>query len=365
MHRVSIKDIADAAGVSYSTVSRALNDNPLISQEVRARIQSLAQSMGYSPNALAQSLQSRLSHSIGLVITTIADPFFADLAEGVEEVAQQAGISVFLATSHNDPERELKIIETFERRRVDGVIIASSRIGSEYASRLEQIWIPVVMINNQAAGDYKNLYSIAVDDYRGARLMMEHLIELGHRRIGYIGVQNRPGSNERRLRGYRDSLQDANIRYQGSWVRLDTKPTREDFAGDVQVGQSLALELLEENVTAVFCYCDTVAAGVLDACRRLNISIPRQLSVAGFDDMDLCNLLTPPLTTVSQPRRSMGQLATQMLLTAISGEPSSNILLQPSLVIRESTGAPAGTPKKGSFARKKSESIKQIENEVL
>src|SRR4030067_341913 len=143
--RVSIKDIAKAAVVSYSTVSRALNDNPLISQEVRTRIQALAQSMGYSPNALAQSLQSRLSNSIGLVITTIADPFFADLALGLEEVAHQADISVFLASSHNDPEREIKIIQTFERRRVGGVIVASSPIGSEYATRLERIRIPVVM----------------------------------------------------------------------------------------------------------------------------------------------------------------------------------------------------------------------------
>lgn len=340
--RVSIKDIALAAGVSYSTVSRALNDNPLISQEVRARIQALAQSMGYSPNALAQSLQSRLSHSIGLVITTIADPFFADLALGLEEVAHQADISVFLASSHNDPEREIKIIQTFERRRVDGVIVASSRIGNEYASRLEQIHIPVVMINNQACGDYENLYSVAVDDYRGARLAMQHLLERGHRRIGYIGVQNRPGSNERRMRGYQDALKACDISLQPGWVRLGSSQAKEDFAGDLEVGQSLLPELLQENVTAVFCYCDTVAAGVMLACRKLGLSIPDQISIVGFDDTDVCTVLTPPLTTISQPCREMGRLAMEMLLTAISGEATSDVLLQPTLVVRESTAPPDG-----------------------
>ena len=343
--RVSIKDIAKAAGVSYSTVSRALNDNPLISQDVRTRVQALAESMGYSPNALAQSLQSRLSNSVGLVITTIADPFFSELALGLEEVAHRADISVFLASSHNDPEREIKIIQTFERRRVDGVIVASSRIGSEYASRLEQIHIPVVMINNQARGDYENLFSVAVDDYQGAQLAMQHLLDMGHRRIGYIGVQNRPGSNERRMRGYLDALKACGIAAQPSWVLLGSPQATEDFAGDVEVGQVLMSELVQENVTAVFCYCDTVAAGVMIACRKLGLSVPGQISVVGFDDTDVCTVLAPPLTTISQPRREMGQLAMEMLLTAISGEPTSDVLLQPNLVVRESTAPPNGSSK--------------------
>jgi len=340
VRRVSIKDVARSAGVSYSTVSRALNDNPLISQEVRTRIQALAQSMGYSPNALAQSLQSRLTHSIGLVITTIADPFFADIADGIEEVAQQSGISVFLATSHNNPDSEIKIIESFERRRVDGVIIASSLIGSDYASRLEQIRIPVVRVNNQASGDYQNLFSVAVDDYQGARLVMKHLLELGHRRIGYIGVQNRPGSNERRLRGYRDSLEEYGVQIQPDWIKMDTSPSREDFAGDVEVGQRLSIELIKQEVTALFCYCDTVAAGAVNACRKAPYTIPDQISIVGFDDTDICKVLAPPLTTVCQPRREMGSLAMKMLLTAISGEPTSDILIQPTLIIRESTSPP-------------------------
>ncbi|HEX9013797.1 MAG TPA: LacI family DNA-binding transcriptional regulator, partial [Anaerolineaceae bacterium] len=164
MTSTSIKDIARAAGVSFSTVSRALNDNSLISVEVRARIQELAREMGYTPNALAQGLQSRQTNSVGLVLTTISDPFFVDVVKGVEEVAREAGISIFLATSNNDPDQEIKIIENFSRRRVDGVIVAASLISSAYAKQLERVRIPVVMINNQAEGStYQQLYSVSVD----------------------------------------------------------------------------------------------------------------------------------------------------------------------------------------------------------
>src|SRR5439155_9782372 len=132
----SIEDIARAAGVANSTVSRAIRDSPLISADVRAHIQRLAREMGYTPNGIAQSLQTKRTNTIGLVVTSIADPFFADVAKGVEDGAQSAGFSVFLSASHNDPAREMAVIETFQRRRVDGIIVADSQISSNYTQRL-------------------------------------------------------------------------------------------------------------------------------------------------------------------------------------------------------------------------------------
>src|SRR6266699_4128964 len=146
---VSIEDIARAADVSHSTVSRALRDSSLISVEVRERIQQLAREMGYTPNAIAQSLQTQQTSTIGLVVTSIADPFWSDVMKGVEEVARAARFSVFLAASHNDPDQEMAIIETFHRRRVDGMLIAASRITSEYKDRLDRMQIPTVLINSQ------------------------------------------------------------------------------------------------------------------------------------------------------------------------------------------------------------------------
>ncbi|HWU38817.1 MAG TPA: LacI family DNA-binding transcriptional regulator, partial [Candidatus Acidoferrum sp.] len=238
MAQVSIKDIAREAGVSFSTVSRALNDNPLISQEVRTRIQTLAREMGYTPNALAQGLQSRMTFAIGLVITTISDPFFVDVVKGVEEVAREANFSVVLATSNNDPDQEIKIIETFSRRRVDGLIVAASRISSDYTSRLERIRIPVVMINNEAAGgESQQLYSISVDDNAGGRMAVEHLLSLGHRCIGYIGAGNRPGSNARRFKAYQHVLAEHAIDPLPEWSCMSADTASGDLEGDIRIGQ--------------------------------------------------------------------------------------------------------------------------------
>jgi LacI family transcriptional regulator/LacI family repressor for deo operon, udp, cdd, tsx, nupC, and nupG len=338
--RVSIKDIARAAGVSYSTVSRALHDSPLIRPEVRQRIQDLARRMGYTPNALAQGLQARLTHSIGLVITTVADPFFVDVVQGVEEEARQAGFSVLLATSSNDPVQEIQAIETFSRRRVDGVIVAASRISPEYADRLARVRIPVVMINNQAEGDYPNLHSVSVDDYAGARLAMQHLLELGHRAIGYVGVTNRPRSNEQRLAGYRESLLQAGVRPDPGWVCLGSDNLLGDLKGDLRAGRCLAERILDIRATALFCYCDTVAVGAMMACRQIGLEIPGQVSVIGFDDNELCEIVDPPLTTIGQPKRAMGQSAVRMLLTSVNGGEIHDQVVQPNLVVRASTAPP-------------------------
>ena len=338
MARVSIKDIARSAGVSFSTVSRALNDNPLISQEVRTRIQVLAREMGYTPNALAQGLQSHQTNTIGLVLTTISDPFFVDVVKGVEEAASQADVSVFLASSYNDPDREIEIIENFSRRRVDGVIVAASRISSEYASRLEQIHIPVVMVNNQAEGGaYQQLYSVSVDDYLGGRMAVQYLFSLGHRCIGYIGAANRPSSNYRRMRSYLDVMAENGITVRSTWICSDVSNEIGDLEGDVRLGQCLAPRLIAAGVTAMFCYCDTVAAGAIMACHDLGVAIPDQVSIMGYDDNALCEIVQPRITTVHQPKHEMGKEAMRMLLTSMAGEQVFDSTLEPTLVIREFT----------------------------
>lgn len=336
-YRVSIKDIAKVAGVSYSTVSRALHDSPLISQEMREQIQKIAGSMGYTPNALAQSLQSKQTNSVGLVITTISDPFFADVVNGVEEEAKKAGISVFLATTKNDPDEEIGIIETFSRRRVDGVIVASSRIDAGYASRLEQIRIPVVMVNAEAEEDSNLIYSASVDDFDGARQAVSHLIDLGHRRIAYLGVSNRNVSNKHRMEGYIDTLLKESIEIGPDWIIINQDTSPGDLARDFKIGQELCEQVLKTDVTAIFCYCDTIAAGVMDTCRRNGISVPQQMSIVGFDDNFICEILSPPLTTIHQPKMEIGKLAMQMILNSLAGEDVTDTLLNPHIVIREST----------------------------
>ena len=332
---VSIQDIASAAGVSHSTVSRALHNNPLISPDVRLRIQQLAQEMGYTPNAVAQSLKGQRTNTVGLVVTSIADPFVGRVVRGIEDVAQSANVSVFLSVSNNDPEREIEVIETFHRRRVDGVISATAQISGPYVQRLAQINIPTVLINQQSDSEADRLLSVDADDYGGAKQAVEYLLGLGHRKIGYMGVTDRMQSNRRRMAGYCDALSTAGIAVEDAFIRI----VPAFHFDDVVEAQALLPDLFAPGVTGVFCYNDMVAVGVLLASRKLGLRVPEQLSVVGYDDVELAQYVTPPLTTIHQPKLRLGELAMQMLLDVLEGRPVQNQVLPTALVVRGSTTA--------------------------
>ncbi|MBN1878401.1 MAG: LacI family DNA-binding transcriptional regulator [Anaerolineae bacterium] len=334
--RVSIKDIARTAGVAHSTVSRALNNNPLISPETRARIQSLAEEMGYIPNAVAQSLQTRHSDTIGLVVASLSDPFFGDVIEGVDEVASEAGLSIFVTASHNDPERELEVIEMFHRRRVDGIIVAASRLSNHYTARLKRIRVPVVLVNHQAVEEQTLFASVAVDNHRGAWLAVNHLLALGHTQIGYLGLGNRQRSDQQRLAGYQDALAGAKLPLPVQYVLIIPADVVQ-ASGDVEAGRIYFPQLLATGVTAIFCYNDRVAVGALLACHQQGIAVPKVCSLVGFDDIDMAQYITPPLTTIRQPRRTMGQRAMRMVLDLLNEQEVENQLIAPELVCREST----------------------------
>jgi LacI family transcriptional regulator/LacI family repressor for deo operon, udp, cdd, tsx, nupC, and nupG len=326
---VTIKDIAKVAGVSHTTVSRALKANPAISPETTERIQQLAREMGYVPSAVAQSLLARRTQTIGMVVTTIADPFIVQVVEGVEQVAQEAGFSVFLSCSYNNPEREVTVVETFQRRRVDAIIVTSSRVGSLYSSQLDQIKVPIVLINNQEEGEY--LRSVGIDNAQGAQLAVEYLLALGHRRIGYIGAVDRPKSNGQRLAGYCTALEQAGFALEPALIL--SPPA----SNDIERG-SLGLEpFLAAGVSAVFCYNDLTAIGLLVACRQYNVKVPEHLNLIGFDDIEPTLYTTPPLTTIHQPRLALGQLAMTMTLDLLDGQEVHDKVLPCELVVREST----------------------------
>ncbi len=331
--RVSIKDIAAAAGVSHSTVSRALHNRGRMSDETRARIVQLAAEMGYTPDARAQSLVSGKTYTIGVVVTTIADPFVSEVVNGIEQAALDAGYSVFLSSSHGDSEREIKVVKTFRQRRVDAIIVTASRVGERYASLLAEFQVPVVLINNQGEGKY--LYSVAVDEIGGARLAAEHLLQLGHRRIGFIGSHRRPYSTQRRYMGYRQALQAAGVAPDAT---LFVSPAAGD---DVIAGQKGFASLLGRNPTAIMTYNDMTAIGVLLAARQAHVQIPAQLSVIGFDDVNLTEYVTPPLSTIRQPRQALGMAAMEMILKLLDGEPVEDQLYPCELVVRQSTRSPA------------------------
>lgn len=333
--RISIEDIARRAGVSHTTVSRALRDSPLISPEVREEIKRLAREMNYVPNAIAQSLQNQRTNTIGVVVTSIADPFYAEVVEGIEQVARSAGLSVLLSASHRDVEQEIAAIDNFYRRRVDGILLADSRIRQQDMKQLGQIAAPIVLINSQTKEQSKMFHSVEIDDRLGGQMAVEHLISLGHTAIGYLGVGDRSRSNEQRLEGYRMALTKAGLRLIDDWIVISD----EDFTrtSDVDSGQHMLPKLVAAGVTSICCYNDMIAIGALLACQELGISVPQELSLVGFDGIALSRYVTPPLTTIRQPMLDIGGNAAQMLLDLLQEKDVENRVLSPFLVKRGSS----------------------------
>ncbi len=327
---VSIYDIAKKAGVAPSTVSRALDDHPRIGTTTKKRIQELAQEMGYIPSTVAKSLTAQKTWTIGMVLATISDPFMGRVVEGVEQAAIEVGFNVFISTSQNDWQREMAVIGMFQKRRVDGIIVIASHLFDLSPRFFERSRVPIVVINEQNPG--KNMHFVAVDDRQGAQLAVEHLLALGHRRIGYVGVTNRPRSNQYRLKGYQDALEAVGIASDPSLIF--TSNNIEDHA---KRGEASLEPLLAAGATAVFCFNDTTAIGLLAACSKRGFSVPENLSIIGFDDIDMAIYTIPPLTTIRQPRFELGQRAMQMMLNLLDGQASENQIVPGELVVRQTT----------------------------
>jgi len=337
--RVSIKDIARAAGVSHSTVSRALSDSPLVNAETKARIQRLAREMGYTPDAWARSLVMGRTKTVGVVVTTIADPFIAEVMQGIESAAYEHGYTVILATSNSEPAREMAAVEMLRSKRVDGVIVTASRVGSLYQDHLERIGVPVVLINNHSEQSGRYTFSVTVDNQHGGHLATHHLLALSHRRIAYVNGPAGHSSSEGRLAGYLQALAEADIVPDPSLIVPGN--------GRAEAGQQAlaVLMALPHPPTAVFCYNDMTAIGLLQAARASGLAIPRDLAVVGFDDIPFAACACPPLTTIAQPQFEMGQQAMQMLLTLMAAPdptaaPVADVIVQGQLVVRESSGLP-------------------------
>ena len=339
-HRqVSIKDIARLARVSHPTVSRALQNSPLVHPKTAERIRRIAEEAGYRASAVARGLVTRKTRTIGLVVTTVADPFAGEVVCGIEETANAHGYSVFLADSNTDPERERRVVQEFAERRVDGILVQSARVGALYFTLLREVKVPIVLVNDQYPGEF--VHSVTIANEQGMRMVVEHLIGLGHRRIAYMGDRNGYQSDTERLAGYRAALETANIPMPLELiVHGNGKPD-----GAMQPMQ--ALLALKEPPTAVCCYNDMSALGAMRVIRARGLGIPEDISVTGFDDLFFAAYTNPPLTTVHQPMRRMGKLAMESLIKLMAGEKSvAQIRIDAELVKRESTARPPATRKR-------------------
>lgn len=327
---VSIKDIAKVAGVSHTTVSRALRDSAEISAETKARIRRIADDMGYRPSAVARSLVTKRTGVIGVVVTRLSDPFHTDVVQGIEMVAQDHNYSILLSLSHEDPDREQAIVELMARRQVEGIIVAASRLGDRYLDLLADLRIPIVLINSHHTGEY--VYAVASDDRYGGCIATEHLVDLGHTRIAYIANTRGGATSRQREVGYRDALAAADISHDVDLVV--------DGDGSVAGGKRAMDTLLTKTPgpTAVFCYNDLTAIGVLKSVLEAGLHVPDDISLVGYDGLAEGTYVNPPLTTVEQPRLQMGKLATQMIVDLLHGESQpTRLILQGRLIERGSS----------------------------
>jgi DNA-binding LacI/PurR family transcriptional regulator len=326
----SIKDIARLARVSHSTVSRALQNSPLVNAETAEKIRQIAHESGYRASAVARGLVTQRTRTIGLVVTTVADPFASEVASGVEQAANDRGYAVFLAASNADPEGEKKVVQSFAERRVDGIIVTSSRVGALYLPLLSEMMVPIVLVNDQHPGAFA--HSVMIGNLEGSREAARHLVRLGHRRIAYLGDQFGYQSETERLGGYREALEAADIPFLPELVvHGDGKPEAAMRAMD-------KLLALPNRLTAVCCYNDMSALGAMRSIRLHGLRVPEDISVVGFDDLFLASYTQPTLTTVRQPMCRMGQLAMESLFKLMSGEESAiRIKVEAELIVREST----------------------------
>ena len=329
---VSIKDIARRAGVSHSTVSRALADSPLVNEKTKARIQALAREMGYTPSTIARAMSTGRTGTIGLVVTSIADPFVSEVVRGIEETAQDLDYSVILCNSTGDPDREIAAVQALRSKWVDAVIVTSSRVGNFYA-QLSEIQVPVVLINNQQAGSYS--YSVRNDDQYGGQLAGEYLLSIGHHHIAYVSGSEHATSSDLRLKGCQQVLERAGNTISQSCIWNGN--------GLPESGERAVRHLLQcpDRPTAIFCYNDMTAMGALRALDDHGIQVPQDISVLGYDDIPTAPYLDPPLTTIAQSKYTLGQMAMMMTRDLIRKETDvRDIVVKPQLVIRGSCAPP-------------------------
>ncbi|EJZ22131.1 LacI family DNA-binding transcriptional regulator, partial [Rhizobium sp. Pop5] len=319
MSKVGIRDVAKLAGVSTGTVSRVLNDHPSVTKELRARVGEIIRELGYMPDPSARSMRSKVSRLIGIVIPDLTNPFFAELVQSAEQAAANHGYNIIVMTSFDHAAKEADRIRQLTSRKVDGIILVPS---NDFHTLKLPKGLPIVVVDRLMPG-----YSgIAADHRHGVRLGVEHLLKLGHRRIGFISGPGHSVPANDRLRGYLDAMEQA-----GADAAMAGSPLIAEAAFDYESGRWAGNYLLararNERPTAIFASSDQQAIGCMRAAHDLGIPVPAALSVVGFDGIPLASMTTPRLTTVKQPIQDVAAAAVAVLLNKRAAPDLDNPIL--------------------------------------
>lgn len=346
MKNVTIKDVAKAAGVSYSTVSRALTGSPEISEETRSRILQICKEMNYTVNTVARSMVKKSTKLLGLIIPSVNNPFMSELAYHVDRQARVRGYNIILCNSSRDPEQERELFELMIGRQVDGILLSPAGMESyeklyPYLSR-----IPTVFIGENLR-EMPESY-VSVDNFRGAQMGVEYLYKLGHREILYFGRRRGSMTHQLRAEGYAAACEH---------YGLTPHYCNNSFSSSsIKYGYQLAKQLFSQELryTAIFAATDTNALGIMQAAEEVNLRIPGDLSLLGFDNIRDGSLPRIGLSTIEQPKKMLASVAVETLLDKIQNDRDgySHRILSPALVERSSCAPLRGVTER-SFVGKR------------
>lgn len=336
----SIKDVARRANVSISTVSHVVNGTRFVSESARKQVQDAIRDLDYVPSAVARSLKSNSTKTLGMLIPNCTNPYFAEIVRSVEDHCFGAGYTLILCNTDDEPRRQTVYLQVLSEKRIDGLIIISTGNDSELLALVEGLTIPTVLLDREISHVHCDLVETA--HMQGATMATEHLLGLGHKRIACIGGPTDLNSSVQRIQGWRNALDKAGFSDDAAQLVWHS-----DFTS--QGGYEAMKQVMQSSIkpTAVFVCNDLMGIGALSAAHEAGIRVPQDISLVGFDDIELAHFSSPPLTTVAQPKQRMGEMAVDMLLERIQSkrEQAKQVLLQPTLVVRASSGPAPGASK--------------------
>jgi len=330
----SIREVAKRAGVSLGTVSNVLNRPEIVAEETRLRVQSAIQEIGFVRNGSARQLRAGTSKYIGLVMLDVANPFFTEVARGVEDAANEAGYVVILCNSDDSVEKESHYLQVLEEQRARGVLITPVQSDAGYLQRFRKRGIAVVLLDRPSK--IKDLCSVAVDDVKGGELAASHLFDQGHERIGFVHGSLSIRQCADRRRGVLRAVRAAGLEPEQVIVDITTA------AQNAWEGEESVERLLHARIqpTAVFCANDLLALGVMRGLMKRGMSIPKDMALVGYDDVEFASVLSTPLTSIRQPKYELGRVAAELLIDEANHPIShqhQHIVYQPELIVRESS----------------------------
>ncbi len=325
----TLKDIARKLDISYATVSRALNGRYGVHPKTKEKILNMAQEMNYHPNAIARGLVKKHTETIGLVIPDITNPFFPEVARGIEDRAEEKGYSVFLCNTNWEQDREARYLSLLREKRVDGIILAPVSDKSPLNWVFDDRALPLVFVSEVRRGKGKSY--VAIDNVHGGYIATRHLIQKGYKRIGFFGAKEDELTSEERYQGYKKALKEAGRKEYKKFVRFGDYGTN--------TGSRLITAMIRKNdyPDAVFAVNDFFALSVMQGIQESGLNIPRDIAVIGFDDIPFASFPEIMLTTIAQPKYQMGRIAADLLLAQIhekTGTEKKEIILETELIER-------------------------------